>query len=153
MEVENEINLTDPDRVRTLLSEPAPRGPIHMVNLLRFRDRAEYEDGRATELTGREAYARYAEVVSKLIGEYGGQVSFGGQVTFLTLGRVDDLWDEIVIATYPDRAALLQMGSSPEWQAANVHRTAGLAGQLNIETVLPAEAWARGLWQLADGEH
>jgi hypothetical protein len=27
------------------------------------------------------------------------------------------------------------MSSSPEWQAAAVHRSAGLAGQLNIETV------------------
>ena len=33
--------------------------PILMVNLLKFKDKAEYEDGRATNLTGREAYEIY----------------------------------------------------------------------------------------------
>ena len=56
----------------------------------------------------------------------------------LALGQVDDLWDEVAIAKYPNRDALLRMLSSPEWQALAVHRTAGLAGQLNIETVAPA---------------
>ena len=35
---------------------------------------------------------------------------------------------------YPSRAAMLEMISSPEYQAILVHREAGLAGQLNIET-------------------
>jgi uncharacterized protein (DUF1330 family) len=60
---------------------------------------------------------------------------FVGDVTFLSLGQVEDLWDEVAIAKYPSRGALLAMSSSPEWQAAAVHRSAGLAGQLNIETV------------------
>mgnify|MGYP001301918163 FL=1 len=29
--------------------------PISMLNLLKFKDKAEYEDGRTTDLTGREA--------------------------------------------------------------------------------------------------
>jgi hypothetical protein len=33
-------------------------GPIHMLNLVRFRDRAAYPDGR--EATGAEAYASWA---------------------------------------------------------------------------------------------
>ena len=53
----------------------------------------------------------------------------------MALGQVEELWDEVAIAKYPTRGDLLAMSSSPEWQAAAVHRTAGLAGQLNIETV------------------
>jgi len=56
-------------------------------------------------------------------------------VTFLALGQVEDLWDEVAIAMYPKRADLLQMSSSKAWQEISIHRTAGLAGQLNIETV------------------
>ena len=57
--------------------------------------------------------------------------------TFLSLGQVEELWDEIAIAVYPDRNALFRMSSSKEWQDLAVHREAGLKGQLNIESVMP----------------
>ena len=44
----------------------AEDGPFVMVNLLKFKDRAEYEDGDRG-LTGRQAYALYGEEVSKLV--------------------------------------------------------------------------------------
>ena len=134
MEVVNEVMPTDPQRL-TEMMEPGPDGPIYMVNLLRFKDAAEYDDGRDTDLTGREAYNLYGQAVSQIIQDYDGEIMFVGDVTFLSLGQVEDLWDEVAIAKYPNRGALLAMSSSAEWQAAAVHRTAGLAGQLNIETV------------------
>ena len=140
MDVQNEVGPTSPERIAEMM-QPGPDGPVHMVNLLRFKERAEYEDGRPTDLSGREAYGLYAEVVSKLIEEFHGSVAFQGEVTFLALGQVEELWDEVVIATYPNRGAMVQMSMSETWQEANVHRVAGLAGQLNIETVVPAETW------------
>ena len=134
VEVSNEVMPTSQERIAEMMAS-GPDGPIYMLNLLKFKDRAEYEDGRATDLTGREAYGLYGSEVSKLIGEYGGEVTFVADVTFLALGQVEDLWDEVAIAKYPNRAALLKMSSSSEWQAISVHRAAGLAGQLNIETV------------------
>ena len=41
-------------------AKPGPEGPIYMVNLLKFKEKAIYEDGRRTELSGREAYGLYA---------------------------------------------------------------------------------------------
>ena len=38
---------------------------IHMVNLLKFKDKAEYKDGRQTDLTGQEAYQIYAKEVQE----------------------------------------------------------------------------------------
>ena len=35
----------------------------------------------------------------------------------------------------------MEMMMSPEYQASAVHREAGLAGQLNIETAQPAGGW------------
>jgi len=137
MDVEN---LVYPDAAQmAALQQPGPDGPIVMVNLLKFHARAQYEDGRDAHLSGREAYQRYGMLVAKLIQSYGGRVLFAGDVTFLALGRVESLWDEVALAEYPNRAALVQMSMSPEWRAADVHRAAGLAGQLNIETV-PAMA-------------
>lgn len=134
MEVTNEVMPTSAERLNEML-EPGPDGPIFMVNLLKFKERAAYEDGRETDLTGRQAYEIYGRGVSQLLPTYGGKVVFAGDVTFLMLGQVEELWDEIAIAQYPNRGALVAMSSSEEWQALAVHRTAGLAGQLNIETV------------------
>ena len=114
--------------------QPGPDGPIYMVNLLKYKDVAEYEDGRETALTGREAYQVYAVAVADLLVEFGGGMIFGGEVSRLMLGEVEDLWDEVAIAMYPSRKAMLEMMMSPTMQEIGQHRAAGLAGQLNIET-------------------
>ena len=136
MEVVNEMGPTDGGRIQQML-EDGPEGPIYMVNLLKFKEKAEYEDGRDTDLTGHEAYQIYAEGVSELLPKFGGELVFAGNVTFLAIGQVEDLWDEVAIARYPRRADLVRMSSSEAWREIAVHRTAGLAGQLNIETVAP----------------
>ncbi len=140
MEVTNEVLPTSAERIEAMQAD-GPDGPICMVNLLKFKDSAEYADGRETDLTGRQAYQLYGRAVSQLIGDYGGEVVFVGDVTFLALGQVEDLWDEVAIAKYPNRRALWDMSTSAEWQEAAVHRAAGLAGQLNIETVSPMVAF------------
>ena len=108
--------------------------PVHMLNLLSFREKAEYEDGRKTTLTGYEAYGLYGEVVSKLITERGGRILFTAAVDGMVVGEVEDVWDAVAIAEYPSLDTFLNMISSKEWLEAVVHRTAGLKGQLNIAT-------------------
>ena len=78
--------------------EPAPDGPIYMVNLLKFKPKAEYEDGRSSELTGKEAYQIYGDAVSELLPEFGGFVGFFGDVERLVLGEVEELWGEVAVA-------------------------------------------------------
>ena len=121
--------------------EPGAEGPIYMLNLLKFKDRAEYPDGRATDLTGEQAYAIYSEGVSKLLLLHGGALIFAADIERLMLGEVEELWDKAAIAMYPSRAAMLAMMSSPQMQDIGVHRAAGLAGQLNIETVGAVGSW------------
>ena len=121
--------------------EPAPEEPICMVNLLKFKEKAEYEDGRDTDLTGREAYALYEEGVKKLLQEIGGGIGFEGDVERLALGEVEELWDVVGLAVWPSRGAMFKVMQSPEMQAISVHRSAGLAGQLNLETT-----GFQGLW-------
>lgn len=121
------------------LAQAGPEQPIHMVNLLKFSEKAEYADDRETDLSGREAYGLYATGVSELITEFGGRIEFFGHVTGLTLGEVEELWDQVAIAVYPSRSAMLSMISSDKMQEISAHRSAGLSGQLNIETVVPGE--------------
>lgn len=135
MQVLNDVYPADAAQIEAL-REKGPDGPVFMVNLLKFKDRAEYEDDRATTLTGRDAYQIYGRAVSEILPKFGGRAVFAADVTFLSLGRVEELWDEVAIAAYPDRASMVRMSFSPEWREASVHRTAGLKGQLNIETQL-----------------
>ena len=121
--------------------EPVSEGPICMVNLLKFKEKAEYEDGRDTDLTGREAYALYEEGVKKLLQEIGGGVGFEGDVERLALGEVEELWDVVALAVWPSRGVMFDVMQSPDMQAISVHRSAGLAGQINIETT-----GFQGLW-------
>ena len=135
MNVENAVTPT-PDQIKEM-SAPGHDRPIYMVNLLKFKEKAEYEDGRETEMTGQEAYSLYgAEVVAHL-AKVGGKPVIGGQVTGLRLGQVEERWDTVAIAMYPNRKAMLTMITDPDYQKSAVHRTAGLEGQLNIEMVLP----------------
>ena len=132
---ENHVYPSQPEQIAAM-QEPGPRGPIYMVNLLKFKDKAEYADGRESRLSGREAYQIYGQAVSQIIRDYGGSVVFAADVSMLALGQVDELWDEVAIATYPTRGDLVAMSMSDAWREAAVHREAGLAGQLNIETTL-----------------
>lgn len=109
-------------------------GPFVMVNLLKFKDKAEYADGSDANLTGAEAYARYGKAVQACLTSVGGRQVYAGPVTGLMLGEVEELWDMVALAEYPSLAAMQAMVTSPEYQAIEHHRKAGLAGQLNIRT-------------------
>jgi uncharacterized protein (DUF1330 family) len=109
-------------------------GPFVMVNLLKFKPKAEYADGSEPDLSGADAYARYGEEVRKLVEALGGKVRYSGEVTGLLLGEVEELWDMVALAEYPSLAAFRAMAMSPEMHAIEHHRKAGLAGQLNIRT-------------------
>ena len=54
------------------------------------------------------------------------------------LREVEKLWDQVAIAMYPSCASMFEMIQLPEYTEISAHRTAGLAGQLNIETVAPS---------------
>lgn len=122
-------------------SKPGAEGPIYMVNLLKFKERAEYVDGRESSLSGEEAYGLYTEGVIKVLARVAGAGMFSAKVERLMLGEVEGLWDKVAIAMYPSRAAMMEMMTLPEMLEIGVHRAAGLEGQLNIETVD-----AKGLW-------
>ncbi len=132
MKVENKV-MPNEKQMEEFLDEGHDE-PIFMVNLLKFKDRAEYPDKRESNLSGKEAYAIYSKEVVGHLEKVGGKPIFGSEVTRLMLGEVEDLWDQVAIAMYPNRKAMLKMISDPDYIKSAQHRVAGLAGQLNIET-------------------
>jgi uncharacterized protein (DUF1330 family) len=72
--------------------------------------------------------------VQEHLKKVGGESIFFGTVERLMLGEVEELWDWVAIAKYPSRKAMLEMMLDPDYQESEKHRSAGLKGQLNIET-------------------
>ena len=132
MEVKNSV-IPNKDQMDEFL-EGDIESPISMVNLLKFKEKAEYEDGRDTNLSGKEAYMIYGIEVQEHLKKVGGEMVFGGEISRLMLGEVEDLWDNVAVARYPSRTAMLEMMMDPDYQESEKHRFAGLLGQLNIET-------------------
>jgi len=120
----------DVDYARRLAAvAPEDDGPIWMVNLMRYRDRAVYADGRDTDLTGREADDRYAP--------FGPFRTVGAELVFLSdveaqfLGEDQD-WDRIAVVRYPSRRSFLEMQELPEYVALHEHKDAGMASTFVI---------------------
>ena len=128
MKVENAV-APQPEQVKDFL---AVEGPVMMVNLLRFREKAAYPDGRDPDLPGRDASLRYATPMRKLVEAEGGRFVFGADVMGLLLGEVGEDWHTVAIVEYPDSKTLLRIASTPEFHEIDHHRLAGLEGQLNI---------------------
>ena len=128
MKVENQVQ-PSPDSIREFISV---EGPVMMVNLLRFREKAAYPDGRDPDLSGRDAYERYATPMRKLVEAEGGRFVFAADAKGLLLGEVGEEWHTVAIVEYPESKALLRISSTPEFHEIERHRLAGLEGQLNI---------------------
>lgn len=139
MEVVNKIYPNE-EQIKGFLA-PGAEGPICMVNLIKFKEKAEYEDGRETDLSGRKAYELYERGIKQVLEGIGGCIGFEGDVERLMLGEVEELWDVVALAVWPSRQVMFEVMQSPEMQEISVHRTAGLAGQLNIETTGLAGQW------------
>ena len=116
------------------LANDSSTAKIAMLNLLKFRKKALYKDGRADDITGREAYLRYADAMTKIVEREGGRILFTGRIAAVVIGEVGDLWDVAAIMEYPSRAAFQRIVTLPEVQEISVHREAGLEGQLLIMT-------------------
>ncbi len=67
MKVENKLKPNAKQMAGFVMGDT--KSPIQMVNLLKFKAKAEYKDGRETELTGEEAYKIYSEEVKQHLEE------------------------------------------------------------------------------------
>ncbi len=99
-------------------------GPIHMLNLVRLRDRAAYPDGRAA--TGAEAYAAYGRASAPVFTRLGGLIVWRGRFELTLIGPPEERWDLCFIAEYPSVAAFVEMIRDPIYREAVKHRQAAV---------------------------
>ena len=133
MKIENKI-LPNEEQLKGFTDEPE-KGPIKMLNLVKLKDKAEYQDGRESDISGLEAYTIYGKEVVEHLNKVGAKLIFSGVVDRLMIGEADDMWDLVAIAEYPNRKAMLEMIMDPNYQESAKHREAALEGQLNIEVL------------------
>ncbi len=120
----------DPTRESFAVFKSLPRDtPIHMLNLLQFRGRADYPTDHpdATRgLSGAEAYREYGRASAPVLARVGGEVVWRGRMEAMVIGPQDKTWDAAFIAAYPSAAAFLAMVTDLEYKSAVVHRQAAV---------------------------
>lgn len=115
----------DPTRAQfKALMETGIEGPVWMLNLIRLRKNAKYEDER--EATGRDAYAAYSKESAPFFQGVGGKLIQSASPQAMVIGPEDERWDVAFIAEYPSIAAFAAMVKDPGYQAVVYHRQAAV---------------------------
>lgn len=101
-------------------------GPVQMVYLVRFRERAAYPpDSDEPDRTGQEAFFLAGQTLAQVIADVGGQPLLGGFIRQAMVDAGDEDWDYVGAARYPSRDTFVQLWLDPRTAAAGVHRRAG----------------------------
>jgi uncharacterized protein (DUF1330 family) len=99
------------------------KGPIHIINLLKFKQKVDTPDGPVSGVT---AYGKYTASVGPAFARVAGQRLYFGHVGHIfALGDVGD-WDAAIVTRYPSADALAQMWLSPEFIEAHGNRVDGV---------------------------
>jgi hypothetical protein len=100
-----------------------PGGPMWALNLMKYRDVADYADGRETTLTGEEADDVYLPLGP--LEAVGAGIVFAGPVVHQLAGD-GTIWDRIGVVQYPTRMAIVEMNSRKDFEELHVHKDAGM---------------------------
>lgn len=121
----------DPSRANFDAFKDLPRDePIHMLNLLRYRDEADYPAGHENAgkgWTGRRAYEEYGKTSGPIFRRVGGKIVWRGAYQTVVTGPEAMEWHDGFIAEYPNSGAFFEMIKDADYQRAVINRTAALA--------------------------
>jgi hypothetical protein len=112
--------------MRLATTPPDEDGPVWMVNLMKYRDIADYPDGAPADgpaISGREADDLYTPLES--LAGVGAEIVFGGDVDLQLLGDAP-IWDRVGVVKYPTRRSFIEMQSRPDFRRQHVHKEAGM---------------------------
>jgi len=116
-------------------------GPIHMLNLVRLREHARYEDGR--KASGQDAYRAYARESAPVFRRVGGRQHWVGAFELTVIGPTSERWDRVFIAEYPSYAAFVEMLRDPVYREAVKHRQAAVEDSrlIRLDPKTPGDAF------------
>ncbi len=114
-----------PEQLQKVLADTPKDHPVVMLNLLRFRERAQYKDETA-ERSGREAYSLYMKEAAACVREVEAEVIWSGRSLGSLIAPPDESWDQVLLVRYPSIDAFMAMIESQEYKGVVKHRTAAL---------------------------
>jgi len=105
-------------------------GEVVMLNLLRFREIADYSASPdlapESAISGAEAFQRYIDHALPYLRESGGEVVFLGQGGAFLIGPQNERWDVAMLVRQRSVEAFLSFASHRAYLAGIGHRTAAL---------------------------
>jgi len=106
------------------------KGPLTMLNLLRFRDVADYSRfpqlAPPEPISGREAYDRYVRHTIPFLNASGGSLEFFGTGGHNFVGPAEERWDLVMLVRQASVNGFLAFASNEDYLAGMGHRTAAL---------------------------
>jgi len=119
------------ERAWQALAHCASDQPVTLVNFFKMREHAAYPKSYAggdTEITGNEAFQRYANVSMPSLEKVGGRFLLVAPFGETFIGAEED-WDLVAIGSYPNPSTLLALFELEEYREAYLHRMAACADQ------------------------
>ena len=107
-------------------------GPVEMLNLLRFREVADYTAHPAlapeAPCSGRAAYRRYMQHTLPFLTAIGSEVLYMGDCgTMPVIGPPEERWDRVLLVRHVSLKVFLDFARDPAYLVGAGHRTAALA--------------------------
>jgi len=122
----------DPDPENWALFKSLPRDrPIHLLNMIRYREKAAYPPGHASAasgLSGEQAFDAYLEAVVPRIEALGGGLVWNSRFECMITGPRAFEWDRVFVMGFPAVAPFFALLTDPGYKSdVLVHRTAAVA--------------------------
>jgi uncharacterized protein (DUF1330 family) len=118
-----------PENVAALIAR-AIDGPIVMLNLLRFRAVADYDEfpqlAPLVPISGREAYDRYIDHTRPYLEATGGSVLMVAEGGMFFVGPNEERWDLALLVRQNSLADFFSFASNEGYLAGVGHRTAAV---------------------------
>ena len=126
--MENFIDVT-PEAGKALFMQN-PKGELIMLNLLRFKDVADYSAFPDllpdTPISGKDAYDLYIEHTLPILREYGGDVIYSGTGSEYLIGPADQKWDLVLLVRHKSLQVFMSFAQNEAYLKGAGHRTAAL---------------------------
>lgn len=106
------------------------KGSIVMLNMLRFREIADYSDypelRQEKEISGKHAYQLYIDHTLPFLKKSGGDIMFLGEGGNFLIGPNEEKWDAIMLIKQSSVESFLNFESNEEYLKGIGHRSAAL---------------------------
>jgi len=118
-------------------------GPIIMLNLLRFREIADYtanpELAANFSISGREAFQRYIEHTHPFLESSGGSIRLIGECEDFLIGPSDEHWHMVMLIQQHSLESFLAFASNRAYLSGIGHRTAALLDSRLLPVIANSE--------------